>query len=298
MGDRVNIDSENSGDLSNLGASIYGDTLFDDAILPDYVGFLGRLAQVRKMEQENWQENCYRRQEQTASMYTQYELLFREDVSEKIRVLGEGYLANPIALGAGGEGEVKRLVALTIDYFDPNGKLIADDRQTIYWNDRTGEKDAYGLAIATANQTPALGQVIPLDRSLTELTELYNQLVKIKQQYLADLDREVTTSDVRTASERLSRVQQRIQNMKWENLPMDVSPKVVKTAIFKLDSHKESKLVEKLLRAYNDGEKSQLPDNRFLSEFLADVNNLALLPSTKAKRSSLKITINALLLKV
>ena len=231
-------------------------------------------------------------------MYTQYELLFREDVSEKIRALGEDYQPNPIALGAGGEEEVKRLVALTIDYFDPNGKLIEDDRQTIYWNDRTGEKDAYGLAIATANQTPALGQVIPLDQSLTELTELYNQLVKLKQQYLADLDLEVTTSDVRTASERLSRIQQRIQNMKWENLPMDVSPKIVKTAISKLDSHKESKLVEKLLRAYNDGEKSQLPDNRFLSEFLADVNNLALLPSTKAKRTSLKLTVNALLLKV
>ena len=79
---------------------------------------------------------------------------------------------------------------------------------------------------------------------------------------------------------------------------MDVSPKVVRTAISKLDSHKESKLVEKLLRTYNDGEKSQLPDNRFLLEFLADVNNLALLPSTKAKRTNLKLTVNALLLKV
>lgn len=298
VGDRVNFDSENSGDLSNLGASIYGDTLFDDAILPDYVSFLGRLAKVRKMEQENWQEKCYRRQEQTPSMYTQYELLFREDVSEKIRALGEEYQANPIALGAGGEGEVKRLVALTIDYFDPNGKLIEADRQIIYWNDRTGEKDAYGLAIAIANQTPGLGKVMPLDRSLTELTELYDQLVKVKQLYLADLDREVTTSDVRTASERLSRVQQRIQNMKWENAPMDVSPKVVKAAIGKLDSWKESKDVEKLLRAYNDGEKSQLPDTQFLTQFLADVDRLNLLQLPKAKRTSLKLTINALLLKV
>jgi hypothetical protein len=57
----------------------------------------------------------------------------------------------PIALGAGCNGEVHNLVALTLDYFDPNGKLIIDDRQTIYWNDLTGEKDAYGLAIATAN---------------------------------------------------------------------------------------------------------------------------------------------------
>ncbi|AFY92533.1 helicase-related protein [Chamaesiphon minutus] len=298
VGDRFNIDSENSGDLSNLGASIYGDTLFDDAILPDYVNFLGRLAQVRKTEQENWQENCYSRQEQTPSMYTQYELLFREDVSEKIRALGEDYLANPIALGAGGEGEVKQLVALTIDYFDPNGKLIIEERQTIYWNDKTGEKDAYGLAIATANQTPALGRVIPRERSLTELTELYDRLVKLKQEYLADLDREETTSDVKTASERLSRIQQRIQRLHLNDLPADISPKVVKTAIGKLDSWKESKVVEKLLRAYNDGEKSQLPDTQFLMEFLTEVDLLNLIDLPKAKKASLKISVNALLLKV
>jgi superfamily II DNA or RNA helicase len=298
VGDRFNIDSENSGDLSNLGASIYGDTLFDDAILPDYVNFLGRLAQVRKTEQENWQENCYHHQEQTTSMYTQYELLFREDVSEKIRALGEDYLANPIALGAGGEEEVKQLVALTIDYFDPNGKLITEERQTIYWNDKTGEKDAYGLAIATANQTPALGRVIPRERSLTELTQLYDRLVKLKQEYLADLDREETTSDVKTASERLSRIQQRIQRLHLNDLPADISPKVVKTAIGKLDSWKESKVVEKLLRAYNDGEKSQLPDTQFLMEFLTEVDLLNLIDRPKAKKVSLKIAVNALLLKV
>ena len=73
--------------------------------------------------------------------------MFREDISEKIRQLGENYPANPIALGAGFEGEVNSLVALTLDYFDPNGKLIIDDRQTIYWNDLIGEKDGYGLAI-------------------------------------------------------------------------------------------------------------------------------------------------------
>jgi hypothetical protein len=59
-----------------------------------------------------------------------------------------------------------------------------------------------------------------------------------------------------------------------------------------------SKDVEKLLRTYNDGAKSQLPDPQFLTEFLADVDSLGLIPSTKAKRASLKLTVNAILLKV
>lgn len=258
VGEKFNPDGDNDhlGDLRDLGASIYGDTQFDDAILSDYLNFLDRLVKVRKLEQESWQEKQYHQQEASASLYTQYELLFREDVSEKIRQLGEDYPANPIALGAGTEGGVHNLVVLTLDYFDPNGKLIIDDRQTIYWNDLTGEKDAYGLAIATANQTPALGQIIPLDRSLTELTELYDRLVNLKRQYLLDLELQEKTSDVKTASDGLSRVQQRIQNMKWENLPMDIPPKAIKTAISKLDSQKESKDVRKLLRAYNDGTKS------------------------------------------
>ena len=299
VGEKFNPDGDNEqlGDLSNLGASIYGDTQFDDAILPDYLNFLDRLVKVRKLEQENWQEKQYHQQESSTSLYTQYELLFREDVSEKIRQLGVDYLANPIALGVGSEGGVHNLVALTLDYFDPNGKLITDDRQTIYWNDLTGEKDAYGLAIATANQTPALGQIIPLDRSITELAELYHRLVNLKRQYLLDLDLQEKASNVKTASEGLSRVQQRIQNIKWENLPMDIPPKVIKTAISKLDSQKESKDVRKLLRAYNDGTKSQLPDNQFLTEFLSDVNILNLIELPKAKRASLKLTINALLLK-
>jgi Helicase conserved C-terminal domain len=42
VGERFNPDGdgEQSGDLSDLGASIYGDTQFDDAILPDYLNFL------------------------------------------------------------------------------------------------------------------------------------------------------------------------------------------------------------------------------------------------------------------
>jgi superfamily II DNA or RNA helicase len=300
VGERFNSDGDNDrlGDLSDLGASIYGDTQFDDAILPDYLNFLDRLVKARKLEQESWQEKQYHQQEASPSLYTQYELLFREDVSEKIRQLGVGYPANPIALGASSEGEVHNLVALTLDYFDPNGKLIIDDRQTIYWNDLTGEKDAYGYAIATANQTPALGKIIPVDALLGSLTELYQNLVRIKQQYLANLDSDADPKIGTSSSERLNHIQRRISQMNLEDLPADLTPQVMRTAISKLDAWRESKDVHKLLQSYTDGAKSQLPNSQFLTEFLVAVDRLNLLPQANAKRASFKLTINAVLLKV
>jgi hypothetical protein len=283
--------------LSNLGALIYGDTQFDDAILPDYLNFLDRLVKVRKLEQESWQENHYYKQESSPSLYTQYELLFREDVSEKIRQLGENYPANPIALGADSEGGIHNLVALTLNYFDPNGKLIIDDRQTIYWNDVTGEKDGYGYAIATANQTPALGKIIPVDSLLLSLTELYQNLVGIKQQYLANLDCDVDPKAVTTSSERLNRIQRRISQMSLEDLPPNLTPQVMRSTINKLNGW-GSKDVHKLLQSYADGAKSQLPNPQFLTEFLVAVDRLNLLPQSKMKRTSLKLTVKAVLLKM
>ena len=244
------------------------------------------------------QEKQYHKQESSPSLYTQYELLFREDVSEKIRQLGSDYPANPIALGTGSEGEVHNLVALTLDYFDPNGKLIIDDRQTIYWNDLTGEKDAYGYAIATANQTPVLGKIIPVDSLLRSLAELYQNSIGIKQQYLANLDDETDLKAVTTSSERLNQIQRRISQMSLDDLPAELPPTALRAAISKLDGWKESKDVHKLLRSYTDGAKSQLPNPQFLTEFLAAVNQLSLLPQTKAKRANLKLTINAVLLKI
>ena len=299
VGERFNPDgdSEHSGDLSDLGASIYGDTQFDDAILPDYLNFLDRLVKVRKLEQASLQEKQYHQQEVSPSLYTQYELLFREDVSEKIRQLGSDYPANPIALGSGSEGEIHNLVALTLDYFDPNGKLIIDDRQMIYWNDVTGEKDGYGYAISTANQTPALGKIIPTDSLLLSLTELYQNLVGIKQQYLANLDCDVDPKAVTTSSERLNRIQRRISQMSVEDLPPDLTPQVIRSTINKLNGW-GSKDVHKLLQYYSDGAKSQLPNPQFLTEFLVAADRLNLLPQAKVKRASFKLTVNAVLLKM
>jgi hypothetical protein len=49
--------------VESLGASIYGDTLFDDEVLPGYIDFLNSLVKARKLEQNNLQEEVYQKQE-------------------------------------------------------------------------------------------------------------------------------------------------------------------------------------------------------------------------------------------
>lgn len=144
-----------------LKASIYGDTLFDDEVLPGYIDFLGSLAKVRRMEQGNLQEDTYQKQETSRDLYTHNEILHSEELGKLVEHLGEDYQACPISLGrhTGEIDEPNGLLALTIDYFGPNGEPIGDRRQTLYWNDRTGEKDGYGIAIATAFKTPVVGNI-------------------------------------------------------------------------------------------------------------------------------------------
>jgi hypothetical protein len=129
---------------NTLGASIYGDTLFDDEVLPGYIDFLKSLVKARRMEQGNLQEDTYQKQETSRDLYTQNEILHTEELGKLVKELGEDYQANPIALGrcTGEKEEPSGLLALTVEYFGPNGEAIPERQQTLYWNDQTGEKDA------------------------------------------------------------------------------------------------------------------------------------------------------------
>jgi Helicase conserved C-terminal domain len=139
---------------SNLGASIYGDTLFDDAILPGYVDFIQSLVQARDLQQSNFQEAAAQKLDVAQNLYTQKELLYSSDIQRLIAKLGDDYQANPITMGhTTNDNESKGLLALTLQYFDPNHKLIPDQQRTVFWNDMTSEQDGYGQAICTGDRS-------------------------------------------------------------------------------------------------------------------------------------------------
>jgi len=300
VGDLANPDGEisNVTDANTLGASVYGDTLFDDPILPGYVDFIQSLAQARNMEHINLQEEVYRQQENSHDLYTHQEILYAEDLSKKIAELGKDYQANAIALGQVGDKKTEpmALAALKVEYFDPNGEVIAEQEHQIFWNDQTGERDAYGVAIATAFNTPEISEVIAANRLLTSASSLYKQLTKLKHHLSSDLAQVDTIANITVNSERLSKIKKRVAML--SSFPQGISRQDVTETLKKLNSCKHSKLVQKLLKDYTTGEKSKLDNDAFVSQLVEDTNKLNLLAIDNAEAASLQMSLDALLLRL
>jgi hypothetical protein len=301
VGDDLVKDDDNIDrltDISKLGPSIYGDTLFDDTILPGYIEFLDTLTKARRMEQESFQEKVYQQQETRQDLYSEQELLFTEDISQRLKDLGDDYLPNPIALGSrtNDDQDPASLVALTIQYFGPNGEPIPNRQEQVFWNDQTAERDGFGMAIATAFKTPQATAVLPTSKLLTHADTLYQQLVELKRDRSQQLAGEETLENVTITSARLNRIQQRLGSL--SQFPDGIDRKTVRATLKKLNSWKNLKPVQKLLRSYTDGDKISLEDADFVTQLVADTDALNLLGSDEIKAVSLTAHLSALLLRM
>ncbi|ODH03087.1 helicase [Nostoc sp. KVJ20] len=283
--------------VNTLGASIYGDTLFDDEILPGYIDFVQSLVKARKIEQGNLQEDAYKKQETSRDLYTQNEILHSEELSKLLKELGEDYQANPIAVGrrTGEKNEATGLVALTVQYFGPNGEPILEKQQTLFWNDQTGENDGYGMAIATAFKTPIAGNVFSSKYLLSCAQSLYNKLVGLKQQQVAELEQPETLENISVTSERITKIQRRVSML--DHFPAGLDRAAVKSTLKKLNTWKEMKAVQKLLKEYTDGNKAILDDENFVIQLVQDTDKLNLIVFEGIKPTSIQVSLAALLLR-
>lgn len=283
--------------VEELGASIYGDTLFDDPILPGYVDFIRNLVASRRQTQESFQETLYQQQDTSRDLYTQQELLFSEDISQRLQALGDDYQANPISLGrrTGEKDEPIGLVALSVQYFGPNGEPIRDRQELLFWNDQTGERDGYGVAISTTFKSPEAGDVFSARYLRSMAQSLYSQLVALKQQRAVELTQPETLENVSITSERLNRIQQRINTLDY--LPNGLDPKTVKDTLKKLNAWKGIKSVQKLLRDYTDGAKAELDTPAFVSELVKNTDEKNLILSDGIKPATLSVSLSAMLLR-
>lgn len=299
VGDLAQSDGQVPGisSVETLGASIYGDTLFDDEVLPGYIDFLKSLVLARRMEQGNLQEETYQKQETSRDLYTQNEILHSEELGKLVEHLGEDYQANPIALGrqTGEKDEPTALVALIVQYFGPNGEPIPQQQQTLFWNDQTGERDGYGLAISTAFKTPEAGDVFSASYLLSCATSLYNQLLCLKQQRVAELEQPETLENISITSERISKIQRRVSSL--DSFPTGLERTTVRNTFKKLNAWKEIKNVQKLLREYTDGDKAQLDDATFVTQLVQDTDQLNLIAQEGIKPTSIQVSLAALLLR-
>ncbi len=281
-------------DISSLGASIYGDTLFDDAILPGYVNFLQSLVSARKLTQENQQEELYKKQTAGHDLYTQHELLFSEDVSQRIRALGEDYQANPIALGHSNESP-HGLLALTIEYFGPNGEPINDRQELTFWNDQLGEQDGYGNAIAISAKTPIVAKTLGTTDLLQCAQTVYEAALKLKQHRTELINQPEDLNNINITSERLNKIQQMLNQL--DRLPEGITRSDVRQMLATLNEWKESKKVQKLLKRYTDKQAPQLAPEALLISLLEETNRLNFIASEQIKPTNLKISIAAMLLR-
>jgi hypothetical protein len=80
-------------------------------------------------------------------------------------------------------------------------------------------------------------------------------------------------------------------------LPQGVNRATIKDTLKKLNSSKEQKKVQKLLRDYTEGEKSKDGDVIFLKNLVRDTEYLNLIDFDRAKPTDLKISLVAILLK-
>jgi superfamily II DNA or RNA helicase/rRNA pseudouridine-1189 N-methylase Emg1 (Nep1/Mra1 family) len=284
--------------VGNLGASVYGDTLFDDSILPGYVDFIQSLVQARDLQQESFQEEAAQKLDVAQNLYTQQELLYSSDIQRLIAKLGDNYQANPITMGhITNDAESRGLLALTLQYFDPNHKLIPDQQRKVFWNDLTSEQDGYGNSIAMAIRTTGLNQTISSEQTLAHLTSIYQELIQFKRGLEAGLGVSNPVDRLSVKSERLNKISNRIST-ELESFPPGITKPQISKAIGNLDSWKESKAVQKILRDYAEGDQSKLPIDEYVTTLVNDTTNLGLLPMEKAQAVSLRLSLDAILLRI
>lgn len=291
--------------INDLNASIYGDTLFDDEILPGYLQFIESLVQARKenkqhVEQSNLQEEAYQRQETSQSVYSQNEILFAEELRKCLDQLGADHPVNPITVGSHDPDEVSQnIVVFRIDYFDPNGKLIPDKTELIYWNDRTETQDGLGQAIANAFKTGELDHLLATSKFVAQASQLYERLVKLKTERSNILAQADTAETVEVSTDRLQTIQNRIKRISRnpENSSLQIDRKALKETLKKLDQARELKAVQQLLRDFTIGQSAALDDQDFIQQLIMTTNQLGLLTTAIAQATSLKMTVQAMLLK-
>ena len=184
---------------------------------------------------------------------------------------------------------------MTVEYFEPNGEPIPERRKILFWNDRTGEKDGYGMAIATAFKTPPVVDVLPATDLIFQAQEIYQQLIALKQQRLAQIEQPESLENINITSDRISRINRRVSQL--DRFPSGIDRTTVRNTFKKLNASKENKKVQRLLRDYTDGDKAKLDNVDFVIQLVQDTEKLSLLTIEGIIPTSLQVSLAAFLLR-
>lgn len=125
---------------------------------------------------------------------------------------------------------------------------------------------------------------------------LYEKLVNLKQERQLALEQPETVNNINITSERISRLQKRVQSM--NELPDGIDSKMVRGMLKKLNQHKDKKIVQKVLRDYTDGDESKFQDPKFIKTLVNKAGEMSLIDWEFIKPVTVQVTITALLIKL
>ncbi len=286
--------------VDDLGASIYGDTSFDEEVLPGYIEFLESLLKARSspVQQENFQEAVYEKQETFESLVTQTEIQYYEQISKVLKDINPNYSPKPFSFAKNNNNDAQAVLVVTIKYLDPNGLVIEEKEKILFWNDITGNKNGFGKALELAINSPEQSNIFQNSYIRSKADEIYKIFLKFKKALLdTELgSQESNHSSIKSNSERLNVIQNRIS--KVDSLPEGISRDMILETLSKVNEWKNQKKVVKLLQEYAGESKKELGDIDFIKTFIARVQNLGLMGGKLPKVSSLETELKACLIRL
>jgi hypothetical protein len=232
-------------------------------------------------------------------------LSYSFDIKRLITKLGADYQANPISIGhQTGTSEPSGLLALTLKYFGSNGESIPDLQRQIFWNDLTyvgvasryETREGFGNAIAMAIRTTEFHQTTSTQQTLAWITAIYQELISFKQSLFTDLKISNLDDRVNINSERLTRIDSRIQQL--ESLPTGITRQQIKQAMRLLNDWKQNKEVQQILRDYTDEDRAKLSIEDYTTNLVHNTMDRGLIPKAEIQAVGLSLSLDAILLRM
>jgi hypothetical protein len=174
----------------------------------------------------------------------------------------------------------------------------------VNYNDRTFDREGFGNAlaepigtiIAMAIRTTEFHQTTSTQQTLACMTAIYQELINFKHSLVTDLKISNLDDRVNISSERLTRINSRIQQL--ESLPQGLTRQQIKQAMRLLNDWKQNKEVQQILRDYTDGDRSKLSIDRYTINLVHDTMDRGLIPKTEIQAVALNLPLDAILMRM
>jgi hypothetical protein len=147
-----------------------------------------------------------------------------------------------------------------------------------------------------AIRTTEFHQTTSTQQTLAWITAIYQELISFKQSLFTDLKISNLDDRVNINSERLTRIDSRIQQL--ESLPTGITRQQIKQAMRLLNDWKQNKEVQQILRDYTDEDRAKLSIEDYTTNLVHNTMDRGLIPKAEIQAVGLSLSLDAILLRM